>query len=282
MLSHKYILIFDTQCISSYSLLYLPFMIKEPESGLYRKLLPAVILLFIGIVTGLPVFAQHPLTLPSYYYEINVGAQSHFGPFDKQAEISGGYDTLFYDSVRHYKPGFKTTVPVEVVFGFYRPRGFRLEGRLGYFYQDIGLVRLNSQEEFHLAFANTLTFNVSALLFLSNYPERIPFGFFAGFSVGCIYPLGFSLDRQVKTLYGIEKIEPLPQLHLSLEGIWNARLTKLGLYFTLKLASDLPSMLVGSTGRFRMEDNAAYTVNNRNIKMYSFRISGGIGYTLRR
>lgn len=282
MLSRKYILIFDTPGIRSYLLFYLPVMIPEPASGFYRKLLPALILLCNGIAMGLPVLAQHPLSLPSYYYEINIGAQSHFGPFDKQAEISGGYDSLFYDSVRHYKPGFKTTIPVEVVIGYYRPRGFRLEGRLGYFQQDIGLIRLNSEEEFHLAYAPTLSLNFSAMLFLTNSPEKIPYGFFAGFSAGCIYPLQYIVDPGVKTDYGIERIQVRPQLHLSLEGVWNARLTKQGLYFTLKLASDLPSLLAGSTGRFHMDDTAGYTVNSHPVKMYSFRISGGIGYTFRR
>lgn len=257
-------------------------MMKEPESGFYRMLLPAGILCIIGIFTGYSLLAQQPLNLPSYYYEINIGAQSHFGPFDKQAEISGGYDTLFYDHVSHYKPGFKNTFPVEAVFGCYRPRGFRLEGRLGYFRQDLGLVRLNSEEEFHLAYVNTLSFNISTLIFMSNSPEKIPFGFFAGFSVGGLYPMNFSLDPQIKTQLGIVSVEPHLQLHLSLEGIWNVKITNSGLYFTLKLASDIPSMLVGSLGKFQMNEDAGYLVNDHGIRMYSFRISDGIGYTIRR
>jgi len=120
------------------------------------------------------------------------------------------------------------------------------------------------------------------MLCLSNYPDKNPYGFFAGFSAGCLYPLKFSLDQQIRNQYKIEKIEPHPQFHLSLEGTWNARITRSGLYFTLKLASDIPSMLVGSIGRFHMEPESDYSVNDRGIKMYSFRISGGIGYTFRR
>jgi len=257
-------------------------MKKKPVSGFQRVLFPLGIWLCFVTMPNFPLFAQQPLTLPSYYAELNIGAQSHFGPYERQAEISGGYDSTSFDHANHYKPGFKTTVPVELVFGFYRPRGFRLESRLGYFQQDMGLIKLISEEEFHLAFVNTLSFNISTLIFLSNAPEKIPFGFFAGFSAGVFYPLKFSLDQDVRNQMGIASIEPHLQLHLSLEGMWNVKITKSGFYFTLKLASDLPSMLVGSLGSVRMADNAAYTVNNHNIKMYSFRISGGIGYTLRR
>lgn len=255
-------------------------MIRNITSGCFITfILPRILILFVLLVVY-SASAQELNRFPHKYMEFNIGAQSHFGPYEKQAEISGGYDTLFYDHVKHYRPGFRDTYPVEVVFGFYRPRGFRMEGRIGYFKQDLGLIRLNSQEEFHLAYAPALSFNISTMLYLTNHPERIPFGFFAGFSAGCLLPLKYNLDQIVKKEFGLERIEPLPQLHLSLEGVWNARLTRSGLYFTLKLASDLPSLLIGSTGRFHMQEESSWEVNKRPIKMYSFRISTGFGFIL--
>jgi hypothetical protein len=255
-------------------------MIRKITSGCFKTFILSGKVIFFVLLVVYSASAQELNRFPRKYVEFNIGAQSHFGPYEKQAEISGGYDSLFFDHVKHYRPGFKETFPVEAVFGFYRPRGFRMDGRIGYFKQDLGLIMLNSQEEFHLAYVPTLSLNVSTMLYLTNHPEKIPYGFFAGISAGCLFPLKYNLDQKIKKEFSIEKIEPLPQLHLSLEGVWNARLTRSGMYFTLKLASDLPSMLIGSTGRFHMQEKSSWEVNKRPIKMYSFRISTGIGLVI--
>lgn len=245
----------------------------------FRKYLSiAGVILLWGILYSSLLFAQPSKSLPLYYFEINVGSQSHFGPFDHQAEITGGYDSLYFNHLQHFRPGFKTTIPVEMAVGYYRNSRLRLEGRLGYFYQDIGLIRLNSDEEFHLAYVSTISTSLMAMLYLGNYDENLPYGFFIGLSAGCLYPIRFSMDQNISALYGIDKVVPHPQLHFSLEGCWNARITKSGVYLTLRLASDLPSTLIGSTGRFHMQEETAYSANGRGIKMYSFRLSGGIGY----
>jgi hypothetical protein len=257
-------------------------MIGKAVSGLVHKIVTSVILIILGYLLAYSANAQESDRLPNKYLEFHIGAQSHFGQTENQAEISGGHDTISFDNMNHFYPGFKSSVPVEIAIAFRCPGRLKIVGCLGYFYHDLGLVKTLGQEEYHFARLGSVSINTSAQLYLGNYIEKIPFGFYCGFSAGCIYPITVSMDKQVEHLFGVDKIISKPQFHLGLEGVWNARLTKSGLYLTLKVATDLPLPLIGSLGKIKMNDDAEYTYNNKGIKMYSIGISGGIGYILSR
>jgi len=78
----------------------------------------------------------------------------------------------------------------------------------------------------------------------------------------------FTLDKQAKDLFGIDRIVPAAEFHIGMEASWSARIPKTELYFTAKLATELPLSLMGSLGHFRMAEGAAYSVNDHGIKMY--------------
>ncbi len=255
-------------------------MIGKPVSGYSQKFVQSGLLVFIWFLIAYSANAQESSRSNDNYFELLIGAQSHFGQTENQAEIYGGYDTMSFDNMNHFYPGFKGSVPVEIAIALQCHGRLRLIGTFGFFDHELGLVKTLSTEEYHFARFGTFSLNASAQLYLGKSKEKIPFGLYCGFSAGCLYPVAISMDKQVENLFGIGSIIPKPQFHMGLEGVWNARLTKSGIYFTLKAATDLPLPLIGSLGKIKMKEDAEYSYNDRGIKMYSIGISGGFGYII--
>ncbi len=214
-------------------------------------------------------------TNPHWYAELYLGYQSHFGPSEGQAELIGGFDTLSYDRKQHYSPGFKASVPVELGFGWSPNGRFLLEGRLGYFRHDLGLLLSFNREEFHLADADVALFGLAGLFRFPAEQHKIPYALCGGLSATGFYPLQFTLDPDTKTTFGIGQISPGLQVHFSLDGALQLSLGKRGWYAFAKVSVGIPSFRFGALGRFRLQDGSGFTANNQGIKMYSMK--GGLG-----
>jgi len=81
---------------------------------------------------------------------VSCGITPHFGQFNPQAELTGGTDTLFFDTLRHYIPGFKSSYPIVINFGYQSQSRFTADLHIDYHIIDVGLIKTFGNEEFNL------------------------------------------------------------------------------------------------------------------------------------
>ena len=216
-------------------------------------------------------------TEQNFYAEFHLGVKYNFGPTETQAEIIGGYDTLSYDHRNHYNPGYKTSVPIELVIGYSFDRLFKIESTFSYYKLDIGLVQTLNRSEYPLLLADMLSVKASGLLCFTEITNDSSIQLYSGISMGAVFPFSKQFNEVTKNNYGINDFHSRTQLFFEINAFGSLALNNNGLYLSAGASFTLP-WLIGSIGQIEMQSGSQYSAVRDKVMLHS--ISGflGIGY----
>jgi hypothetical protein len=214
-----------------------------------------------------------------FYTELHLGIKYNFGPSENQAEIVGGFDTLSYDNKLHYSPGFKSSVPVELVLGYNFDNSFHLESNFSYYKLDMALIQTFNRSEYPFLIADIFSMKVSGLFRFSEEDIDSSFGICTGMSFGAVYPFSNEINESTKNYFGIKDFQQNVELFFEINANCYLPLNFYGFYLTAGTSFTLP-WLIGSIGEIELQSGSAYEVVRNEVLIYS--ISGylGIGYRL--
>jgi hypothetical protein len=237
----------------------------------------ALILLLI-ILISLSIRAQQESS-KHFYTELHLGIKYNFGPSEDQAEIVGGFDSLSYDNTQHYSPGFKSSVPVELVIGYNFDNSFHLESNFSYYKLDMALIQTFNQSESPFLVTNMFSMKVSGLFRFSDEDIDSSFGISTGMSVGAVFPFSDNINEETKDYFAIKNFQTNVEVFFEINANCYLPLNSDGLYLTAGTSFTLP-WLIGSIGHIEMQTGSTYKVVQNEVFLYS--ISGylGIGYRL--
>jgi hypothetical protein len=237
----------------------------------------ALILLLI-ILISLSIRAQQEI-YKHFYSELHLGIKYNFGPSEDQAEIVGGFDSLSYDNMQHYSPGFKSSVPVDLVIGYNFDNSFHLESNFSYYKLDMALIQTLNQSEYPFLVTNMFSMKVSGLFRFSDEDIDSSFGISTGMSVGAVFPFSDNINEETKNYFGIKNFQTNVEVFFEINASCYLPLNNDGLYLTAGTSFTLP-WLIGSIGEIKLQSGSSYNVIRNEVQLYS--ISGfiGLGYRL--
>jgi len=228
------------------------------------------------ILIALSTQAQQQ-TFKHLYTELHLGIQYNFGPSEDQAEIAGGFDSLSYDKTQHFYPGFKSSVPIEVVIGYNFNNSFHVESNYSYYKLDMALLQKLDLAEYQFLVADMFSAKVSALFRFSDEDIDSSFGISTGMSFGVVYPFSNEINEETKNYFGIKDFQQNLELFFEINANCYLPLNYYSFYLTAGTSFTLP-WLIGSIGQIEMQSGSNYKVIQNDVFLYS--ISGylGIGY----
>jgi hypothetical protein len=237
----------------------------------------ALILLLI-ILISLSIRAQQESS-KHFYTELHLGIKYNFGPSEDQAEIVGGFDSLSYDNTQHYSPGFKSSVPVELVIGYNFDNSFHLESSFSYYKLDMALIQTFNQSEYPFLIADMFSMKVSGLFRFSDEDIDSSFGISTGMSVGAVLPLSNNINKETQDYFDIKDFQTKVEVFFEINANCYLPLNSDGLYLTAGTSFTLP-WLIGSIGEIELQEGSSFNVIRNEVRLYS--ISGfiGLGYRL--
>jgi hypothetical protein len=233
----------------------------------------AELILFWVLLINLSVSAQQK-TFKPFYTELHCGIKYNFGPSENQAELAGSYDTLSYDNTQHYSPGFKESVPVELVLGYNFDNSFHLESTLSYYKLDMALIQTFNRSEYPFLIADMFSTKVSGLFRFSDEDIDSSFGISTGMSVGVVLPLSYNINEETKNYFGVKDFQQNIELFFEINASCYLPLNNDGLYLTAGTSFTLP-WLIGSIGEIELQSGSSYTVVRDEVLLHS--ISGFLG-----
>lgn len=233
----------------------------------------AELILFWVLLINLSISAQQK-SFKHLYTELHLGIKYNFGPSENQAELAGGYDTLSYDNAQHYSPGFKESVPVELVLGYNFDNSFHLESTFSYYKLDMALIQTFSRSEYPLLVADMFSTKVSGLFRFSDEDIDSSFGISTGMSFGAVIPISYAINKETKNYFAIKNFQQNLELFFEINASCYLPLNNDGLYLTAGTSFTLP-WLIGSIGEIELQSGSSYTVVRDEVLLHS--ISGFLG-----
>lgn len=227
----------------------------------------------LGILTNAQDNHKH-----NFYTEFHMGVKYNFGPTETQAEIVGGYDSLSYDHLQHYNPGYKTSVPIEFIFGYIADELFRIEGTLSYYKLDIGLVQTLNLSEYPFLKADMLSIKTSGLFGFNDIANDSSINFSSGISIGAVFPFSSNFSEGTKNNFGIKDFQSGVQIFFEINASGSLALSD-RLYLSAGASFTLP-WVVGSIGKLEMQPGSQYSIVRDEVILYSIGGYLGIGYIL--
>ncbi|MBL7849290.1 MAG: hypothetical protein JNN04_00210 [Cyclobacteriaceae bacterium] len=215
-----------------------------------------------------------------WHFGVAGGVVGSFGPSDNQAELVGGQNPASFDGMQHLSPAFKSAATFELTGGMFK-KSFGFDGTVGWFAQPAVMVMApatssDGPAQMSLDLMNVRLTPSMRVVGKSNEDEH---GIWIGGFGSFLFPVQTSVYPSLTTLYGIKGINPSVQFNwgMSFRGFF--RIGHSGLFGFSEASITLPGV-VGSIGSFQLEPGSSYVLTRSEIKMYSFRIMGGIGYRL--
>jgi hypothetical protein len=244
--------------------------------------------------TGLRVFVplpillillSHPLAAQRAVYSLDVmaGAQNNFGPSENQAELAGDTTWISYDGRRHYVPGFRYSVPVQLTLSRTvalpqdsGQRRVRMAASVGYSRLDMGLVERVGNMEFPLALLDMMDVRFRGKIQMSNPRKKGDYGIYFGLFAGVSFPLHIAPDATTVQAFGISKISGHVQGCWGIDYDVRLRIGKSGWYASAAVSVVMPG-LVGSIAGMETESGGPYELIRSPVRQYSFSGMAGIG-----
>lgn len=243
-----------------------------------KIILRAELILFWVFLITLSTLAQQK-NFKHFYTELHLGIKYNFGPTEDQAEIVGGFDSLYYDNFQHFFPGFKTSVPVELVVGYNFDNSVHLESTLGYYKLDMALIQNFNRSEYPFLIADMVSMKVSVLFRISDEDIDSSFGISTGMSFGAVFPFSNEINKETKSYFGIKDFQQSLELFFEVNAIGYLPLNYDGLYLTAGASFTLP-WLIGSIGEIEMQSGSSYSITRDDVLLHSISGFVGVGYRL--
>jgi hypothetical protein len=231
-----------------------------------------LILIWI-ILCALAAQAQQK-SFKHFYTELHCGIKYNFGPSEDQAEIIGGFDSLSYDNSQHFAPGFKESVPVELVLGYNFDNSFHLESTFSYYKLDMALIQTFNRSEYPLLIADMFSTKVSGLFRFSDEDIDSSFGISTGMSFGAVIPISYAINKETKNYFDVKDFQQNVELFFEVNAIGYLPLNNNGLYLSAGASFTLP-WLIGPIGEIELQSGSSYTVVKDEVLLHS--ISGFLG-----
>jgi hypothetical protein len=241
-----------------------------------KTIFRAELILFWVLLITLSISAQQK-NFKHFYTELHLAIKYNFGPSEDQAEIVGGFDTLSYDNTQHYSPGFKSSIPIELVLGYNIDNSFHVESNFSYYKLDMALIQTFNRSEYPFLIANMFSMKMSGLFRFSDEDIDSSFGISTGMSIGVVYPFSNEINEETKNYFGIKDFQQSLELFFEINANCYLPLNNDGLYLTAGTSFTLP-WLIGSIGEIELQSGSSYTIVRDKVLLYS--ISGylGLGY----